>query len=101
MYIIELTFPIFIMGWVFTLVQRGTASMERIDEVLGEVPAIRDRVDVLPVRELRARSSCAAHLHLPRLREPRAALRDVSLRIRRHVVGIVGTVGSARPRSPR
>jgi ATP-binding cassette subfamily B protein len=98
MYIIELTFPIFIMGWVFTLVQRGTASMQRIDEVLGEVPAIRDRADVRPVREL----SGAIELRQltfrypgPEAREP--ALRDVSLRVPAgSVLGVVGPVGSGK-----
>jgi ATP-binding cassette subfamily B protein len=98
MYIIELTFPIFIMGWVFTLVQRGTASMERIDEVLGEVPAIRDHADVLPVREL---SGAIELRHLtfcypgPEGREP--ALRDVSLVVPAgSVLGVVGPVGSGK-----
>src|SRR5262245_14218513 len=98
MYIIELTFPIFIMGWVFTLVQRGAASMQRIDEVLGEVPAIRDRADVLPVRQL---SGAIELRHLtfrypgPEGREP--ALADVSLSVPSgSVLGIVGPVGSGK-----
>jgi ATP-binding cassette subfamily B protein len=98
MYIIELTFPIFIMGWVFTLVQRGTASMERIDEVLGEVPAIRDHVEALPVRAL---SGAIELRHLtfrypgPDAREP--ALRDVCLAVPAgSVLGVVGPVGSGK-----
>jgi ATP-binding cassette subfamily B protein len=98
MYIYELTFPTFIMGWVFTLVQRGTASMERIDEVLGEVPAIRDHAEVLPVREL------GGEIELRRLTfrypgpEGRApALRDVSLHVAPGtVLGIVGPVGAGK-----
>src|SRR4029450_9732939 len=39
MYVYELTFPTFIMGWVAALVQPGAASMQRIDELLSEVPA--------------------------------------------------------------
>jgi ATP-binding cassette subfamily B protein len=97
MYIIELTFPIFIMGWVFTLVQRGTASMERIDAVLGEVPAIRDHADAIPVTEL---SGAIELRHLtfrypPEGREP--ALRDVSLSVPAgSVLGVVGPVGSGK-----
>src|SRR5262249_45657231 len=52
MYIYELTFPTFILGWVFALIQRGTAAMERINEVFEVVPSIADRPDVLPVRAL-------------------------------------------------
>jgi ATP-binding cassette subfamily B protein len=86
------------MGWVFTLVQRGTASMERIDEVLGEVPAIRDRPDVRPVRELTGAIELR-HLTFrypgPEGREP--ALRDVSLSVPAgSVLGIVGPVGAGK-----
>jgi ATP-binding cassette subfamily B protein len=98
MYIYELTFPTFIMGWVFTLVQRGTASMERIDEVLGEVPAIRDHAQASAVHSL------AGQIELRRLtfrypgpegREP--ALRDISLHVPAGtVLGIVGPVGSGK-----
>jgi ATP-binding cassette subfamily B protein len=98
MYIIELTFPIFIMGWVFTLVQRGTASMERIDAVLGEVPAIRDHAEALPVAAL---SGAIELRHLtfryPGLEGREPALSDVSLSVPAgHVLGVVGPVGSGK-----
>ena len=34
MYVYELTFPTFIMGWVFALWQRGGAAMQHIEEML-------------------------------------------------------------------
>ena len=43
--IYQLTFPTFIMGWVFALVQRGAAAMQRIDEILATEPSIMDRAD--------------------------------------------------------
>jgi ATP-binding cassette subfamily B protein len=98
MYIYELTFPIFLIGWVFTLVQRGAASMQRLDEVLGEVPAIRDHAEASDVRtlhgEIELRGLTFRHPG-PDGREP--ALRGVSLRVAPGtVLGIVGPVGAGK-----
>jgi ATP-binding cassette subfamily B multidrug efflux pump len=41
-YMIMLTWPVIALGWVVNLVQRGTASVARIDELLREPPAIDD-----------------------------------------------------------
>ena len=41
-YLVMLTWPIIALGWVVNLVQRGTASVVRIDELLAEKPAIDD-----------------------------------------------------------
>jgi ATP-binding cassette subfamily B protein len=95
MYIRELTFPIFIMGWVFTLVQRGTASMQRIDDVLSEVPAIRDHAEAAAV------DSLSGEIELRGLTfgypGRGAALREVSLRVPKGtVLGVVGPVGSGK-----
>lgn len=93
----ELTFPIFIMGWVFNLVQRGTASVQRIDEVLSTEPTIADPVDPIdlgrPRGEIEFRNLT---FHYPGSdREP--ALRDINLRVPAgSVLGIVGPVGSGK-----
>jgi ATP-binding cassette subfamily B protein len=41
-YMVQLTWPMIAVGWVVNLFQRGTASVVRIDELLKEVPQIRD-----------------------------------------------------------
>lgn len=41
-YMVQLTWPMIAVGWVVNLFQRGTASIVRIDELLKEVPQIRD-----------------------------------------------------------
>jgi len=43
-YMVQLTWPMIAVGWVVNLFQRGTASMVRIDELLKEVPQIRDQI---------------------------------------------------------
>lgn len=42
-YMLMLTWPIIALGWVVNLVQRGTASVARIDALLKAKPAIDDR----------------------------------------------------------
>ncbi len=42
-YTVMLTWPIIALGWVVNLVQRGKASVARIQEVLVEAPSIDDR----------------------------------------------------------
>ncbi len=42
-YTVMLTWPIIALGWVVNLVQRGKASVTRIQEVLEEKPTIDDR----------------------------------------------------------
>jgi ATP-binding cassette subfamily B multidrug efflux pump len=42
MYMLLLTWPIIALGWVINIFQRGTASMERIAEILRQKPAIAD-----------------------------------------------------------
>ena len=41
-YMMQMSFPMVAMGWVINLVQRGSASLARIQELLDEVPAIAD-----------------------------------------------------------
>ncbi|MCJ7684369.1 MAG: ABC transporter ATP-binding protein/permease, partial [Desulfobacteraceae bacterium] len=41
-YLNLLTWPMMAMGWVTNLIQRGSASMRRINHILEEVPDIRD-----------------------------------------------------------
>jgi ATP-binding cassette subfamily B protein len=42
-YMIMLIWPIIAVGWVINIVQRGTASVKRVDELLQAEPAIDDR----------------------------------------------------------
>jgi ATP-binding cassette subfamily B protein len=97
MYVYELTFPTFIMGWVVALAQRGAASMQRIDELLTVDPAIADRDDAAEVEELRGDIEFR-HLtfrYAESDREP--ALRDITLSVRAgSTLGVVGPVGSGK-----
>jgi len=94
----ELGLPLFMLGWMFNLVQRGTASMTRIDEVLSTPPSIADRAGGAPIEMLRGEIELRGLTFAYPGFEARApALRDVSLRIPAGaVVGVVGPVGSGK-----
>jgi ATP-binding cassette subfamily B protein len=97
MYVYELTFPTFIMGWVFALWQRGGAAMQRVDEVLRTEPAIADHAERVPLAELRGEIEFRGltFRHSDTEREP--ALRDIRLKVPAgSVLGVVGPVGSGK-----
>jgi ATP-binding cassette subfamily B multidrug efflux pump len=48
-YMIQLTWPVIALGWVINIFQRGTASMERIAEILRQQPTIVDDPVVITV----------------------------------------------------
>lgn len=97
MYVYGLTFYTFLMGWVVALVQRGAASMQRLDEVLCIEPSIADRPDTVPLESLRGEIEFR-HLEFRYPGSDRVpALRDVTLRVPAGTsLGIVGPVGSGK-----
>ena len=46
-YMVQLTWPVIALGWVINIFQRGTASLERIHQLMLEKPEITD-VDAIP-----------------------------------------------------
>ena len=51
-YLALLIWPSIALGWIFTLIQRGLASFERICEILRENPTIADNPETLPVEKI-------------------------------------------------
>jgi len=97
MYVYELTFPTFLMGFVVAVVQRGAASMLRIDELLSEKPAIADRPDAAVVADLRGEIEFRRLTFLYAGSDRAPALRDISLRVPAgSTLGVVGGVGSGK-----
>jgi ATP-binding cassette subfamily B protein len=98
MYVFQLTFPTFLMGWVVALVQRGAASMQRIDELLSVEPAIADRPDVQPIRDLSGEIELRGlSFAYPGEAGRGPVLRDVDLHVPAgSTLGVVGSVGSGK-----
>jgi ATP-binding cassette subfamily B protein len=97
MYIIQLTFPTFILGFVIQMVQRGIAALQRLGEVLDTVPSIRDQGRGVDLDRIEGSVEvCGLSFAYPGL-ESRPALRDVSLGVEAgQTLGIVGPIGSGK-----
>jgi len=95
-YLNLLTWPMMAMGWVTNLIQRGSASMRRINRILDEVPSIknlsecRDHPKVMGEIEFRDLSiSYPEHTGY--------ALRHVRFKVAAgETVALVGRVGSGK-----
>ena len=98
MYVYELTFPTFLMGFVVAVVQRGAASMLRIDELLSETAGDRgSRRCRRGLASCAARSSSGGSPSATRARTARprcATSRCACPRAPR--LGVVGAVGSGK-----
>jgi len=96
-YMILLIWPIIAVGWVVNLFQRGTASVQRIDELLQAKPAIDDRTadrSIAPDTVLKGEIEFR-HLNFSYGETP--VLRDISLKVPAgSSLAIVGPTGSGK-----
>jgi ATP-binding cassette, subfamily B, multidrug efflux pump len=95
-YLAMLNWPMYALGWVVNLWQRGMASFQRLDEILRATPTIRS-----PENGLRP-AGCHGTLEFRHLSftypgADRPALRDVSLEVPAgKTVAIVGRTGAGK-----
>ena len=96
-YMIMLTFPIIAVGWVINLFQRGTASIQRIDELLRVEPAIDDSAADAAIPADAVLQGEIEFRHLNFSYGDTEVLRDVSLKIPAgSSLAIVGPTGSGK-----
>ena len=101
-YLNLLTWPVMAMGWVVSLIQRGSASMRRINGIFDAVPEIQDtndengRVSEGSSGTMEgAIDFCGLSFQYPGQAE--YVLKDVNLKIRPgETIAIVGRVGSGK-----
>ncbi len=95
-YLNLLTWPMMAMGWVTNLVQRGSASMRRINRILDETPEIRD-MDHPKARPTIQGGVRIQGLHFRYPGQRADTLRDVHLHIDPgETVALVGRVGAGK-----
>jgi ATP-binding cassette subfamily B protein len=96
-YMILLIWPIIAVGWVINLFQRGTASVQRIDELLKAEPAIDDRAADKSVGADSVLRGEIEFRHLDFSYGETPVLRDISLKIpAASSLAIVGPTGSGK-----
>jgi len=93
-YLMMLTFPMMGIGWVINLVQRGSASMGRLTEILDQVPEIKDGRWTQDIRtiegEIEFRNVSFAY-------DKKVILKNINLKIPKGAtVGITGPIGSGK-----
>ena len=95
-YMVQLTWPIIAVGWVINIIQRGTASMARINEILTAEPDIVDS----PESGKLAKANISGDLefrHLNFSYGGAPVLHDVNLKVPAGTsLAIVGPTGSGK-----
>ena len=96
LYLGYLAWPMYVLGWEMTVIQKGIVSMGRIDHILSVQPAIEDASTPVTVREIQG----AIEFHNVSFQyqgADRPALKEISFRIEPgQMVGLVGAIGSGK-----
>jgi len=93
-YVNQLTFPVTMLGWVTTLIQRASASQKRINEFLELKPDVISGQIALP--DLKGRI-CFDHVNFTYPDTGIQALRNVSFEIEEgQFVAVIGRTGSGK-----
>ena len=96
-YTVMLTWPVIALGWVVNLVQRGKASVVRIQEVLEEKPSIDDAEADPALSGLAAGAIEFRDLHFRYEGAQQEVLRGISLRIPAgSSLALVGPTGAGK-----
>jgi len=95
-YLNLLTWPMMAMGWVTNLVQRGSASMRRINGILEELPEIRDSAQSIHIPQIRGKIEFKG-LSFTHPGQSFYALKDIHLKIETgDTIAVVGRVGAGK-----
>jgi ATP-binding cassette, subfamily B, multidrug efflux pump len=93
-YLARLTWPMIALGWVVNLLERGRASMQRLNYILDTVPGVKDEPGILPDFDVQG---SIEFRDLTFSYNGKPTLRNVSLSIPKgKTVAIVGATGSGK-----
>ena len=93
-YLSMMLWPLIAMGWVISLYQRGVASLERIDQILGTKPDVEDGIGSGFTGPMRGKIEFR---HLDFAYNGKKVLEDIHLTIEPgETIGLVGQTGSGK-----
>lgn len=97
-YLDLLTWPMMALGWVTNLMQRGKASLDRINVILETVPEIKDAPDASPLKAFDGRMTFdRVSFKYPGAGRKFNALSDIGLTLHKgKSLGITGPPGSGK-----
>jgi ATP-binding cassette, subfamily B, multidrug efflux pump len=95
-----LTWPMMALGWVTNLIQRGRASLDRINQILQTVPEIQDGINAVSIANVQghiAFDNVSFRYEEGQHRKENATLSGIDLDVKPGtVLGIVGPPGSGK-----
>jgi ATP-binding cassette, subfamily B, multidrug efflux pump len=94
LYMTQMIWPMFAVGWVLSLIQRGNAAWQRLQPILQQTVTVSDtgRIDQVPAPNLHFRAVCFAY---PGQAKP--ALDNINLHLAQgKSLAIVGPTGSGK-----
>lgn len=93
-YLMMLTFPMMALGFVINLVQRGSASMGRLMEILEQVPEIQDGEWTQDIKTL---EGAIEFKNVSFAYDEKVILKNINLKIAKGItIGITGPIGSGK-----
>ncbi len=93
-YLGRLTWPMIALGWVVNLLERGRASLERLNYIFATIPEVKDDEQTAPDFEIQGQIEFR---HLTFSYDGSQTLRNISLVIPQgRTVAIVGATGSGK-----
>ena len=91
-----LTWPMMAMGWVVNLIQRGTASLDRINKILETRPEISNSLDTAPIEKISG-DLIFKNVTFSYGTDKSSVLNGINIRLKHgQTLGIVGPPGSGK-----
>jgi ATP-binding cassette, subfamily B, multidrug efflux pump len=96
LYLGYLAWPMHVLGWEMTVIQKGIVSIGRIEHILSLQPTIQDAASAANIREVQGTIEFQ-NVSFKYQKADRPALKEISFRIEPgQMVGLVGAIGSGK-----